>query len=244
METKALALREVNLTTWQTISTVAPAMYGARFFGVSNPEQAMAIMLKGYELGLSLAASFEFIQVVMGKPALSPRGALALIHSRGDLVDVKIKESTAETCTVWMRRKDTGFEFTRTWTMEDAQKAGVVKPDSGWEHYPANMLLWRCVGFVADVVCPDLLGGLKRADEYGAVIDGQGNVIESSVFEAVPTELPTSAEMEPAANVPTLQELVDRYGPESVMQVCDGRIPGTVEEVQAAAVALEQGNAA
>jgi hypothetical protein len=47
-------------------------MHQARLFGVNNAEQAMAIMLKGYELGLGLTASFEFVQVVQGRPALSP----------------------------------------------------------------------------------------------------------------------------------------------------------------------------
>jgi len=43
---------------WHMIDQIAPAMYRSRLFRVSAPEQAAAIMLKGYELGLSLTASF------------------------------------------------------------------------------------------------------------------------------------------------------------------------------------------
>ena len=56
--------RELTPSTWEMITAMAPAMHASRFFGVSSPEQASAIMIKGYELGLGLAASFEFITVI------------------------------------------------------------------------------------------------------------------------------------------------------------------------------------
>jgi hypothetical protein len=210
---------------------MAPAMHRARMFGVTNWEQAAAIMVKGHELGLGLAASFEFIQVVMNKPALSPRGCLALIH-QSNLVEVKIKESTSERCTVWMRRKDSGFEFECTWTMEDAEKAGVVKDNSGWKTYPANLIRWRAIGFCADVVCPDLIGGLKRADEFGAEIDGQGNVVDGEFT----VQVPPSAD--PPIQAVTLDDLVTQYGADKVMEAAGGKIPATVDEVATVAAAL------
>jgi hypothetical protein len=245
-ETRAVSLYQpITVQTWDMVRSIAPSMWQSRLFGVGNAEQAQAIMLKGHELGLGLMASFEFVQVVEGKPALSPRGCLALIHSAKDLVEIKIKTSDAESCTVWMKRKDTGFEFERTWTMADAQRAGVVKPNSGWEKYPANMLLWRCVGFVADVVCPDLIGGLKRADELGADLDAAGNVVEGSWNEVAPQQSAAaqSAPPEPAITVSpavTLDDLVARYGAEAVVVANEGRIPGTVEECQAVAERLAQ----
>jgi hypothetical protein len=223
------------------IDKIAPTMHRSRLFGVTAPEQAAAIMLKGYELGLGLAASFECIQVVQGKPTLSPRGALALIHRSGELAGMKITESP-DACTVWMKRKN-GFEYELTFTMDDAKRTGQVKTGSAWETYPANMLRWRAVGFVADVVFPDIIGGMKRADEFGATVDASGNVMEgswadvSSVSVAPP---PTEPEPTPASVVSaiSLDELVQQYGAEAVMVAADGRIPATVEEVQKVAEKL------
>jgi hypothetical protein len=209
-------------------------MHQSRLFGVTSADAAKAIMLKGDELGLGLAASFEFVQVVLGKAALSPRGCLALIHL-SKLVEVQIRRSDDMACTVWMKRKDTGFEFELTWTMQDAVKAGVVKPDSGWDHYPANMLRWRTVGFVADVVCPDLIGGLKRADELGAAIDPNGDVIEGS-FKVESVEAPR---IEAKAAV-TLKDLLALSSPEHIMELNEGRIPASDEEVAAVEAALEK----
>ena len=74
---------------------IAPMMARSRMMGVMQTEQAYAIMLKGYEIGLSITASFEFVQSIAGKPPqLSPRGALALLHSSPLMEPVVIKRLT------------------------------------------------------------------------------------------------------------------------------------------------------
>src|SRR3990167_3398040 len=75
------ATRELTPAIWHMIEIMSPVMHKAHLFGVTSPEQAAAIMLKGYELGLSVTASFEFVQVIQGKPSLSPRGAMAILLS-------------------------------------------------------------------------------------------------------------------------------------------------------------------
>jgi len=229
---------------WRMITEVAPTMHLARMFGVASKEQAAAIMVKGVELGLSLSGSFEYIHIVEGKPSLSPRGALALIMSSPLNGGVKIDEK-ADSCTVWMKRADNGFEFTITWTLDDAQRAGVVKPGSGWERYPANMLRWRTIGFVADVVFPDVTGGMKRSDEFGADLTPSGDVIEGSwrAVEAAPMTAPTVEPPAEAAPAITLSELVEQYGAEAVMQANEGQIPGTEAEVAEVASKLGATNA-
>lgn len=234
-ESKAIAVYQrpqLTPAVWQMISEVAPTMHMARMFGVASKEQAAAIMVKGVELGLSLSGSFEYIQIVEGKPSLSPRGALALIMASPLNGGVRIDEK-ADACTVWMKRADNGFEYTVTWTMADAQKAGVVKPSSGWEKYPVNMLRWRTIGFCADVVFPDVTGGMKRGDEFGADLTPSGDVIEGSwrAVEAAPMTAPTVEPPAEAAPAITLSELVEQYGAEAVMQANEGQIPGTEAEV-------------
>ncbi len=251
---------ELTLQTWETIKAVGPVMHAARLFGVSSPEQAMAIMVKGHELGLGLAASFEFIQVVEGKPALSPRGALALIQAsplceKLSIVDTKSDKGEAESCTVVMKRRG-GIEYSVTWTMAEAQKAGVVKSGSGWEKYPANMLRWRAIGFCADVVFPDVIGGMKRADELGAdltpggdVIDGSWSTYQSGPTPAAPVSVPPPAQAiappptqpeAPAASPKalTLNDLVTRYGPEAILVANEGKIPDTDEALARVAAKL------
>jgi hypothetical protein len=222
------------------IEAISPAMHASRLFGVASKDQPAAIMLKGYVLGLSVTAAFEFIQVVQGKPTLSPRGALALLHQSGQLAGMKITEEDGK-CTVWMKRTS-GFEYETTFTLEDAKKAGLVKDGGAWIMYQANMLRWRAVGFCADVVFPDVLGGMKRADEFGAMVNESGDVVEGQwTVQETPSTVVEQQIVVPAV---TLQELVEKYGAEAVMVACEGKIPATNEEVFTAAEKLEQNNAA
>ena len=241
MNTALATRQQLNPTIWETITAVAPVMKDSRLFGVSTEAQAAAIMSKGYELGLTLTASFEFITVIQGKPTLSPRGALALVQQSGLLAAMKIEDlkddkGQPSACRVSMKRAG-GFEYMAEFTMEDAKRAGLVKPDSAWQSYPANMLRWRAMGYAIDVVFPDVTGGMKRADEFGANLDTGGNVVDGQ-WSAVPT--PTMTALQPAAAAPTvtLQQLVDQFGAEAIMAANGGQIPSSQEQLDAVAQAL------
>lgn len=238
----ALATRPtLTPNQWQMIEAIAPAMHKSHLFGVTGPDQAAAIMLKGYELGLTLTASFEFVAVIKGKPALVPRGALALIQQSNELAELEVEDLTNDkgpvACRVRMKRMN-GFEYEITFSIEDAKRAGLVKPDSGWEKYPANMLRWRAIGFCADVVFPDVIGGMKRADELGADISEDGDVLDGQwrVSEPAPTD-------EPESPMVTLDALVEQWGADAVLVANDGKIPATDQECVAVLAKLEIGDA-
>jgi len=227
-ETKALAVavpQQLTLSAWEVIKAIAPTMHQARLFGVTSQDQAAAIMVKGAELGLSFSASFEFIQVIQGKPTLSPRGALALLMNSGELAGFKL-EATDTFCRVSMKRRSNGFEHAEEFTIEDAKRAQLIKPDSGWEKYPQNMLKWRAIGFCIDVLFADVTGGMKRADEFGATVDAAGNVVAEGTYRVLPPAAPMAQ-----ATRPTLDDLVARYGVEAVLVASLGFLPATDGEI-------------
>jgi hypothetical protein len=139
--------------------------------------------------------------------------------------DIKDSKGEPERCRVWMKR-DNGFEYTVEFSMADAKRAGLIKPGGGWESYPANMLRWRAIGFCADVVFPDLIGGLKRADELGADLTSGGDVIEGSWSEV---KMPAPAQLEQTGI--TLDVLIAQVGPEKVLEANGGLIPATADDV-------------
>lgn len=238
--TTAIVRKEVTPEIWGMIERIAPTMKDSRLFGVATVHQAAAIMLKGHELGLGMAASFEFVQVIQDKPTLNPRGALALVMQSGECETMKITNEADDkgnptACTVYMKRRN-GLEHSERFTMADANRAGLVKPDSGWSKYPANMLRWRAVGYCIDVLFPDVTGGMKRADEFGAAISPEGDVIATTW-----TVQPQSAPAPTMQTQITLQQLVDAYGAEKVFEAAGNKLPGTTEEVQAVAAKLNGG---
>lgn len=243
--------REMSLGVWHMINTVAEDVYRSRLFPVSSPQQAAAIMLKGYEIGLGLMASFEFVQVVKGNVGLSPKGALAMLHNSPKIEDLKLKRMTDANnkfigyqCR--MKRADNGFEHTESWTLDDAVIAGLMKPDSNWEKYPENMCKWRSIGFCADVVAPDVTAGmvdfLIRPEQFGVRIDNEGNIIEEDHRQVQKPPQNTEDKYtyppsDPTLTV-TLEELLDRYSAEAILQANNGVIPGTSEELERVANSL------
>lgn len=252
------AIVAVGPRDWAMIKEIAPVAATARMFGVTEP-QAAIVMLKGYELGLGLAAAFEFIHVIDGKPSVSPKGALALIHQSGELKYLEIKDLTDTNgnptrCKVAMERVS-GFRYETTYSMEDAKRANVVKPGSGWEKYPANMLRWRAVGYCADVVFPDVIGGMLRPEELGAEVDEGGEPLwsEPITTTALPVEpLGTSPDVTtpdephpqvyPGTPLPTTIDalLAAGYTAEQIVVANEGIIPATAEDCQRMAKILKE----
>jgi hypothetical protein len=222
------------------IEAIAPTMHAARLFGVASPAAAAAIMLKGRELGLPLTASFDLIHVIDGKPGLSPRGALAILHQSPEIARVAVNRLADDKgnyigheCTVERRN---GFSYTARYTMKDAERAGLLKEKSGWSKYPENMCLWRTVGFAADVAAPDIVGGMKTADQYGAAVDPAGDVITGQ-WQDIEDAAGDMSDMSDANGVDDItaaaQALLDEYGPARVLAANDGAIPTTLEEIDA-----------
>ncbi len=243
---------------WQMIQEIAPVIYKSRLFGVRSADAAATIMLKGYELGMGITTAFEFIQEIQGKPSLIPRGAWALVLNSDELETSKIvdeddKNGAPFACTVYLKRKN-GMDYTCRITMDDARRSGVVKEGSGWVSYPANMLRWRAVGFALDVVFPDTQGGLKRADEFGATVDHEGNVVEaswsekpaSSAYKQIDPQLqdPAPAPVQGTQGTIGIQDLIDSHGAEAVLvamqKVTAGKMPDSQEQVDE--IAKEMGD--
>ena len=237
---------ELTPAKWRMIEQIARAAGKSRMFrGVTSAEQAAIVMLKGFEIGIGLTAAFEFIQPIQGKFELIPRGALALLHSSPLIEKIELErleengEFSGYSCTI---RRTNGFEFTATYTLKDAEQAGLLKPDSGWVKYPEIMCRWRAIGFAADVAASDITSGMtaimKMPEHYGIVIDEEGNVIDGEWGTAQST--PTPAISEPAPQI-TLNDLLGTYDAASVLKANGGKIPGTNAEV--AAVARKLGGA-
>lgn len=243
---KAIVIQQRELTpaTWEMISRMAPVMHRSRLFGVTSEEAAAAIMLKGFELGLSITASFEFINVIDGKPGLNPRGALALLYNNPAIESVKVHplmdngKYLGHECTI---KRTNGMEFSAAFTLEDARRAGLVKPGSGWEKYPQNMCQWRAIGFAADVAAPDITSGmtaiLKMPEAYHKVIDDDGNLVDEGNVVDV--------KVNPVSDVPqiNLDLLIEKYGVEDVMEAVrvelGGAMPSTPIEYERLEIQLQ-----
>jgi hypothetical protein len=179
--------------------------------GIQRPEAAFAIIAAGRELGLTAMQSLRSIHIIEGKPTLSADLVAALCKSRPDVCQYfRLVESTDRIARYETLRKGEPAPTSMSFTIEDAQRAGVAGKDN-WKKYPAAMLRARCITALARAVYPDLAMGVYDPDEVAPeapVYAGQAQVVsvaerpasfDNGVFTALCERL-DGAETVPAIN--------------------------------------------
>jgi hypothetical protein len=126
-----------------------------------KPDAVCAVILYGHELGLGPMQSLNTINIIGGRPSLSPEGMRALVLSAGHRIRVSGgDESATAQC---HRREWPSDEWTsHTFTMADAQRADLVgKPGSSWKKYPRAMLMARATSEACRADFSDVIRGLS-----------------------------------------------------------------------------------
>lgn len=152
------------------------------FRDVRDQAQAVVKILYGQELGFSPVVAMMGIHIIEGKPALSSNLLGAMVKRSGKY-DYRVKTLTDTECVLEFAQgnKTTGVS---SFSIQDAQRAGVIRPSSGWTKYPRNMLFARALSNGVKLYCPDLsVCPIYVPEELGADVNEEGQV----------TELPKSA---------------------------------------------------
>ena len=186
--------------------------------GFGSPKACLVGILYGMELGLSPMAALQKIAIIDGRPTLWGDAALALVQSSGLLgsfsesIEQHIDPSTNHlrwiaTCS--LTRTNLKDPITRTFTSDDAKRAGLWQKPGPWSQYPKRMLTIRARAFALRDAFPDILAGLYIREELDS-----GNMIEVTAADPdqtnhepeiiEPTNItepilktPTNAEIEP-----------------------------------------------
>ncbi len=183
MSTDIAPRMQNNLTLegngWLALKEQASMLVKSGFLPVAikTPEQAIAIMMKGRELGVPAMQAFAQISVIQGKPSAGAELQLALIHKNCPGAKVEFLERTNERCTIEASRP--GHRPQKfTYTIDDAKAAGLVGKDN-WRKFPRIMVSWRCTSEMARSVFPDAIMGMSHTpEELGAVVNEEGEIVD------------------------------------------------------------------
>ena len=128
-----------------------------------NPGNCIIAMQWGAEIGLAPLQAMQSIAVINGRPSIWGDAMLALVRGSGLLES--IVETPGDTqCTCTLKRRGEP-EVSRTFTMEDAKRAGLAGKQGPWSQYPKRMLQLRARAFALRDVFPDVLRGVNVAEE-------------------------------------------------------------------------------
>lgn len=125
----------------------------------------LVTLLLGAEVGLSPMMSLRSIYVVKGKPTMSADLMVAICLASPLCEYFRRLEDPPEDAEVYVTRRAGDKEMRATFTMEDAEKAKLVRTDSTWTKHPKAMLRARAKSILARDVYPDLLHGFYSSEE-------------------------------------------------------------------------------
>jgi len=135
---------------------------------LSEMDLTIAIMW-GMELGLTPMAASQEIAVINGKPAVYGNTAMAIVRASGFVEYIKETQGQDDDGKLWAkceaRRKGEDIDHVRTFTQDDAAKAGLWSKSGVWANYPKRMLQHRARGQILNDVFPDCLKGLATYEE-------------------------------------------------------------------------------
>lgn len=192
----------LNPQAWNALLSQCQVLVKSGFLpnAIKTPEQAVAIALKGHEMGLPLMASFAGISIINGKPTIEGQLMLAQIYRLVPGAKVEFLARSVQHCQ--LRAMRPGGEWQEfEWTMEHAKQAELLNKDS-WKKYPRNMLQWRAVADMARAMFPDAIMGCYLADEVEGgepiVVDKPQNQKTKAIQEALETHIVESTKADPA----------------------------------------------
>ena len=157
--------RRLDPQNMQEAITLAKDMFTARnFAGASSPQTALATIMMGREMGIGPLTALRTINVIEGRHCMSAQLIVGMALKSGLVDYVDPVEISATSVTYAAKRKGRP-EVRLTHTIEMAQQAGLVKPKSGWEKNPTDMLVSRCSSRICRIVAPDVCATLYTPDE-------------------------------------------------------------------------------
>lgn len=193
--------------SFERAMVVAENIAKSRMFGIATKEAAFVILATGHELGLSPMQSLRGIHIIEGKPSPSADAIVAIVVKSG-LAEYFREVTTDDTQSTWETCRKGGKRQTYTFTIKDAEAAGLVKPNGNWMKYRRRMLSARAKAFLGRDVYPDLLLGMITIEEMqGPHFEPPGDVIDVEP-EPAPTPVPDPiAQIEAGIAVAGLDDL-------------------------------------
>lgn len=133
---------------------------------IKSHQAVFALMLMGQEYGFSPIKSVELFDFINGRAAMRAAAMMAkCIQHGGSFKLIKDEDSGCTlSATRTNRNGQVTWEETQTYTINDAQRAGLIGKDN-WKKHPRDMCYARAASRLCRHGWADVLGGLQSLEE-------------------------------------------------------------------------------
>lgn len=196
---------------FEILSKIATTAHESKYFEKQgNLQGIFCLALYAHEIGRPpMAALFGGLHNINGKIVMSSEMIHAMIREAGHGMD--ILECSFSKCCIKGTRKETGESYTCSYSLEEAKRAGLVRPGSVWEKFPDSMMFARCVSTLRRRLFPDIAsrayveGEIEPEDVKEATKKAEVVVITEQVSHLA-TETPQEIKTEQDLGEPKAEE--------------------------------------
>lgn len=151
------------------------AVTSQMYRGIGKKEAVMMVILAAREFGIGPAQALNGgINIIDGKIELSARMMSGLIRRAKHSIQILI--SNDKICQLKGTRADNGDTANVSFTIEEAQQAGLIRDKSPWKKTPKDMLFARALSRLARQLFSDVIGIGYVQGEISELQDVQSNV--------------------------------------------------------------------
>ena len=172
---------------------------------IKNPKACFAVMLAGAEFDLGPMQSLRSLQVVKGKIGFTADFTVAQCLASPKCKYFRLVESTDKVATYETLREGDPEPTRLSYTIQQAQRAGLTKNDT-WSRHTEAMLRARCAAALARAIYPDRVAGVRTPDEV--------EEIETLVTPSAVAQLPPPARPEKPVEAPVQEKPVEQSAQE------------------------------
>lgn len=159
--------RQLEPNSMGTAYKLAKALYESRLYSrFPTAEAIFAVVLRGREMGVGALTALDSFHIIEGKPAPSAHFIIARAKAHPDCEYLQCTETTATTATWETKNRCNPKASKLTYTIEDAQAAGLLaKAGGNWQKRPAEMLRKTAGVQLARMEYPEAALGLYAVEE-------------------------------------------------------------------------------
>lgn len=209
------AKKQLNPNEWLVMKEQAAMLIKTGFLppALRTPEQVLAVALTGKELGIGMMEAIRGINIITGKPSVSPQLMLALARRTGELEKFALHapsrpgippDETGAECHIQRRGS---VDHVTVFGPDEAKKLGLIGKDN-YTKQPGTMYGWRAIAANLRVTFPDAITGLYSPDELDNEMPDSGDVIATTVDPGVSVPL-VEMPKEKVLEKPRIEKVID-----------------------------------
>ncbi len=184
-----------------------------------KPDNVIAAVQMGAELGLAPMQALQNIAVINGRPSVWGDALLALVQAHPDFEWIQERlegEGDARTAVCEIKRRGNPKPTLARFSVSDAKRANLWGKQGPWTQYPDRMLKMRARGFACRDAFADALRGLHSAEEVRDMPTERAEVVMTVTPET---------EAQPTLPAPTLdgvlRSIADASSEDELIKVAD-----------------------